>query len=182
MRTRRAEAVAETVALAWQWFIRLAERGKDARPFASVLASLAARSVHSGRRLCGMEKATDVLSPVAQRRHGFQVEALPLSTRTDPESLWARAPGQRLQEVFEERLCDNRQTPVPEQVAFRLDWPRFFSTLSERDRRLAEFLSLGHSAQQAARTFGVCPSRVTQLRRRWCRDWRAFQEATPLGG
>jgi len=70
---RKADAIAETVALAWKWFVRLARRGKDARRFPSVLASFAARAVRSGRRLCGQERVRDVLSPVAQQRHGFSV-------------------------------------------------------------------------------------------------------------
>ena len=57
-------------------------------------------------------------------------------------------------------------TPVPDQVQFRLDWPRFFATLSGRDRRLAAFLALGHSGRQAAGRFGLSPGRVTQLRQR----------------
>ena len=33
------------------------------------------------------------------------------------------------------------QTPVPEQVIFRMDWPNFLKSISPRDRELAEFLS-----------------------------------------
>ena len=64
---------------------------------------------------------------------------------------------------------------MPDQAAFRADFPEFLRTLSERDRNLAEFLSLGHSADKAARKFGVSPGRVTQLRQRMCQDWRAMQ-------
>src|SRR5207244_9353691 len=57
----REEAVAEMVALAWQWYARLAHRGKDAGQFISTLADYAARAVNSGRRLTGMEATKDVL-------------------------------------------------------------------------------------------------------------------------
>src|SRR5262249_60449397 len=70
---RKADAIREMVALCWKWFRRLAERGKDATRFPSVLATFAARAVYNGRRLAGTCKAKDVLSPAAQRRHGFQV-------------------------------------------------------------------------------------------------------------
>ncbi len=40
------------------------------------LAAYAARAVKSGRLLCGQDNAKDVLSPSAQRRHGFQVARL----------------------------------------------------------------------------------------------------------
>src|SRR4029077_17696265 len=65
---RRADYIAETVAVAWQWFAGLAERGKDASTFVSALATLAARAVRSGHRICGSEKSQDVLSPAAQNR------------------------------------------------------------------------------------------------------------------
>ena len=39
---RRDDAVAETVAVAWKWFLRAAERGKDVAGFASA-AGLAGR-------------------------------------------------------------------------------------------------------------------------------------------
>ena len=73
---QREEAVAECLALAWWWFIRLVRRGKNPEAFISVLADFAARAVSSGRRLCGQEKVNEVLSPVAQRRHGFTVQRL----------------------------------------------------------------------------------------------------------
>ena len=71
------EAVAEMVGLCWKWFVRLAEQGKDATHFPSVLATFAARAVYNGRRVAGTCKAKDALSPVAQRRHGFAVGRLP---------------------------------------------------------------------------------------------------------
>src|SRR5262245_38224952 len=73
---QKEDAVQEVIALSWKWFLRLSERGKDVTQFVSALACYAARAVRSGRRLCGHEKARDVLSPVARRRHGFRVEPL----------------------------------------------------------------------------------------------------------
>jgi hypothetical protein len=172
---RREENVAETLALAWSWYRRLAERGKDAAQFPMAFIVLAARSVASGRKAAGMEKSKDVMNPHAQRRYGFRVEALPATTRTGFETLLAEPRGQRLLDAFEERLHEDDVMPVPDQVAFRLDWPEYFGTLSERDRRLAEFLSLGHRATDAADRFKLSPGRVTQLRQQWCREWQAFQ-------
>src|SRR4051794_12926430 len=73
----RRNAVNEMVALAWRWTLRLAQRGKDATQFPTAIATFAARAVRAGRRLTGQEKAKDVLSPLAQRRHGFGVCKLP---------------------------------------------------------------------------------------------------------
>ena len=39
------------------------------------------RPVWAGRHLCGQEPSKDVMSPLAQRRRNFKVEALPTSTR-----------------------------------------------------------------------------------------------------
>src|ERR1700722_11057006 len=77
---RRDECIAEVTGLCWKWFVRLAERGKDARQFPSVLASYACRAVKSCRRVCGQERANDVMSPLAQQRHAFRVERLAFAT------------------------------------------------------------------------------------------------------
>jgi hypothetical protein len=74
---KREDYIAEMVALSWKWFLRLAKRDKDATAFPSALATFAARAVRSGRRLAGQERARDVLSPVAQARHGFVVVKVP---------------------------------------------------------------------------------------------------------
>src|SRR5262245_65050094 len=72
----RDDAVAEVVALAWKWYLGLAERGKDATQFPSILADFAARAVRAGRRVCGRERARDVLSPTAHWRRHFRVESV----------------------------------------------------------------------------------------------------------
>jgi hypothetical protein len=175
----KADKVAETIALAWKWFLRLEEQGKDVARFPSVFVGYLTRAVGCGRRVCGLERGRDVLNPIAQRRNGFKVESLPTSLRNSLENLYAHAQGQTLQDAFEERLRDNTQSPVPDQAAFRVDWPTYFNSLTDRDRRLAEFLALGHTAKQAAYAFGISAARVTQLRQRWCREWRRCQEAEP---
>ena len=48
---RRADCIAETVAVAWKWFCRLAQRGKDATQFAAALAHLAAPPCEPGAAL-----------------------------------------------------------------------------------------------------------------------------------
>jgi hypothetical protein len=171
----RQENIAETIGLCWKWFRRLRECGKDPSRFPSALAAYATRAVRCGRRVCGMERAKDVLSPRAQLRYGFTVERLPHSLATPHEDLYGEANGQRQQDEYEERLRDNTRTPPPEQAAFRIDWPKFLQTLTARDRKLAWFLSLGHSAKAAAAKFNLSPGRVTQLRQQWCREWRCRQ-------
>jgi hypothetical protein len=160
---RKDEAISEMLALAWSWFIRLAERGKDASQFASVLATFAARAVRSGRRLCGQEKAKDVLSPVAQQRHGFSVSPLPVASSSEGN-------------IFDEALVDNMTTPIIDQVQFRLDFPRWRASRSARDRSLIDDLMVGERPFRVSQKYGLSRSRVSELRRQMCEDWTNFAE------
>jgi hypothetical protein len=176
----KADKIAETIALAWKWFVRLHERGKDINQFRTVFVFLVAKAVKCGRRVTGMEKSRDLLSERAQRKHAFKVEALPTSPRASYEARYSKPHGQQDYDAFEERLKDNIITPVPDQVAFRVDWPLFLTTLTLRDRQLAEFLALGNSGKQAAVKYKLSPGRVTQLRQRWCQEWWRFEEGDAL--
>ncbi len=171
---QKEEALGEMVALSWWWFVRLERRGKDAARFPSTLASFAARAVNSGRRLTGQEKAKDVLSPSAQRRHGFHVQSLPTSVGASHETLYAVPHGQQLHDACEERLRDNRRSPVPDQVAFRLDFPAWLGTVTERDRHLVEDLALGHRTLDLAGKYGLSPARISQKRREFHDGWASF--------
>jgi hypothetical protein len=169
---RRADCVAEVVALCWLWFVRLVQRGKDPLAFPVVLAAYAARQVRCGRGLCGQEKGRDALSGLAQRRHGFQVGPLPHATAS-ADRLGAVG-GQRKQDALEELLHDNGQTPVPEQVAFRLDFSAWRRTHARRTRRLMDGMILGESTRELPRKYGLSPGRISQLRRELHNDWRRF--------
>jgi len=171
---KREDAIAEMVALSWRWFLRLVQQGKDPAQFPSTLATFAARAVQCGRRLARMERPRDVLSPRAQQRHGFQVESLPLSTRTSFENLYSVPRGQQRQDVFEERLRDNTVTPVPDQVSFRLDFPAWLQTRTYRDRRVIEDLMAGERTMDVADKHGLTAGRISQLRRDFMEDWQHF--------
>jgi hypothetical protein len=172
---RKEELHSEMVALGWLWFLRLAGRGIDATQFSAALARYAAKAVADGRLLAGQEPAKDVLSPRARRRRGFRVEPLHTLPRRPHHPLFSLVRGQQERDAYEERLTDNTVTPPPDAAAFRIDFPRFLANLSERDRDLALYLSLGHRAKQAATRFGMSPGRVTQLRQQWCQQWRRAQ-------
>jgi hypothetical protein len=158
---RQEEAVAEMVALAWHWFLRMAQRGKDACAFPTVLAGFAARHVNRGRRLCGKERSTETLSSFSQQQHGFEVERLPLDASGSHNPLT-------------EALHDNTQTPVPDQVAFRVDFPNWRRTRTKRDRRILDALMVGERPKTVARRLGLSPSRVAQLRRDFQEDWERY--------
>jgi hypothetical protein len=171
---RRDDAVAEVVALAWKWFLRLVVQGKDPDQFVSVLADYAVRHVKSGRRLCGQERAKDVMSPRAQRSKGFSVEPLNGSTRRSLEDLLGDPHGQELMDVFEERLRDNTRSPVPDQAAFRLDYPNWLSQLGQRNRAVAEDMALDLGTFELAERHKISAGRVSQLRRELHADYCRF--------
>jgi hypothetical protein len=160
----KEDRIAETIDLAWQWFVRLARKGKDACQFPTTLASYAARAVKSGRRLCGQLKAKDVMSELAQQRHGFFVGKLPdFSTESN--------------NPLAEALTDNTVTPVDEQVAFRCDFPAWRSSYDHRRQLIMHALALGHRTKDVAQKFKMSQGRVSQLRREFMDDWQQFTSA-----
>jgi len=170
----KADMICETIALAWRYFLRLHEQGRDISRFTMVFTYTVARAVKSGRRLCGQEKARDVLSSTAQQRHHFKVAFLPDSTAASHHNLYAVPHGQHKHDAFEEILHDDCRTPVPDQAAFRLDFRAWCQTLGERDRRLVYALMIGERTQDVARQFGLSPGRISQKRRQFNQDWHLF--------
>jgi hypothetical protein len=160
-RSLREERIAEMIAMSWQWYRRLAEQGKDAAQFPTMLATFAARAVKSGRRLCGKESAKDALSSTAQRRHGFNVRNLPDGYNP-------------VREAFKDALTDNTVTPPDEQACFRIDFPAWLGTRTERDRRVVHDLMQGERACDVSRKYGMSCSRVSQMRRAFHDDWTRF--------
>jgi hypothetical protein len=170
----KADKVAEAVALGWKWYRRLQERGKDVTQFSTAFAFWLAKAVRCGRRLCGQEKAKDVLSRRAQRQHGFTVEALPCSTQTNFETLFATPHGQQIQDAFEERLHDNMVTPIPDQAAFRIDFRAWLRTLTSRERRILRAMIGNEKTKDLSRQFQVSGGRISQIRREFERGWHEF--------
>ena len=158
---RKDDFIAETIALAWKWFRRLAQKGKDATDFASVLASYAARAVNFGRRVYGQMKAKDVLNEQSQQRHGFYVGKIPDFSTLDTNPL-------------QEALIDNTRSPVPEQVQFRLDFPAWLRTRTQRDRRIIGDMMIGQRTLDLSKKYGISPGRVSQVRREFHDDWQRF--------
>src|SRR5262249_54759421 len=159
---QRSDAIAEVIALAWAWFVRLARRGKDASPFVVALARFAARRVRPGRKLCGVENGKDVLAGRTQGRYAFTVGTLPTYSTLEGTP-------------YEEALRDNTRAEIPEQVAFRIDFPRWLAGLAERDRQLVQDLAMGHRTEVVARKYRVTPGAVSHRRRDFHRAWQRFQ-------
>jgi hypothetical protein len=158
---RRADLTAEAVGLAWKWFRRMAKKGKDGTRFPTAIATLAARAANSGRRVAGQEKSKDVLSPLARRRHGFAVEKLPDFSTLSGNPL-------------AEALHDDRRSPVPDQAAFRIDFPAWLDTFDSRRRSMILDMAQGHRTQELADKYGVSEARISQIRREAAEEWTTF--------
>jgi hypothetical protein len=158
---KKEDLIAELVALCWAWYLRLARRGKDVTAFFFTFCRLAGRAVKCGRRVAGQEWAKEVLSTLAQQRGGFAVERLP-----DFSTLGGNP--------LTEALIDNTQTPPDEAAAFRIDFPTWLTSWSERDRRIIEDLAMGERTLDVSDKYGLSPGRVSQKRREYCQDWDRF--------
>ena len=160
----REEAVTEVIANATCAYKRLHERNELQRAFATALAKFAIKSYWSGRR-CGTSQCShDVYSSRAKQTAGYDLCSL-------------GAPGDQVGEWME-CLVDNRVTSIPNQVAFRIDFPRWLEEQSPRDRRIAERLSLGYSTSDVASEFKISPGRISQLRRQLADSWYEFISVT----
>jgi len=157
----REDAICETVALCWIWYSTLIRKGRKPDEFIGALARYGARAVSSGRRACGQERANDVLSRRCQQRRQLQVYSLP-NVFIPHEN------------VFEDALCDNTQTPVPDQVQFRCDFPTWEQRLPLAKQRLVRGLALGHRTKDLAAEFELSEARISQLRKEFSADYTAF--------
>jgi DNA-directed RNA polymerase specialized sigma24 family protein len=157
----REDLVQEVVANACVAFKALWDRGKQALAYPTVLANYGIRQVRDHRRVGAKLNIKDVLSPYCQKHKGVVVERL--DHFDEEENAWQEA-------VVE----DTRTTPVPDIVAFRVDFAAWLKSLRRRDRRIAESLALGNRTGDVAKRFKVSAGRVSQLRRELAESWRAF--------
>jgi hypothetical protein len=158
---RRDERIQEVLALCWLWCCRLARQGKDARQFSTTLAVFAARQVRSGRSFVGKKTyRNDALSHHAQAVRGFLTTHL--SAAGEEGAAWLPA------------LQENTVSSVPDQVAFRLDFPAWLAALPRRHRQMAEEMATGETTLVLAARYALSPGRVSQLRREFHASWLAF--------
>jgi hypothetical protein len=163
-RVQKDDALQEMRALAWKWFLQLARRGKDVRDFLGAFTALVARAVRCGRRVTRSDKPHDVMCWQTQQRRNFAVRSL----SDDPELAG---------HAIHEALQDNTRSPVPDQVSFRIDFPRWRRRRSQRDRRIIDDLMVGERVLDVAKRFGLTPTRISQLRRELHADWESFTAA-----
>ncbi len=157
---KKEDAVSEVVANTMCAFRRLYERGEPQRIFASALARFAIKQFHDGRRVGTPQCTRDVFSPRVQSMAGFGVCSLNGPNPHDKD--WV------------ECLVDERRTPVPDQVAFRVDFPTWLTSHSKRDQRIVNKSAQRYSTSEVAGEFQISLGRVSQLRRELAESWREF--------
>ena len=154
------DAVAEVIANCMCAYRKLHQKGRLHVAFAGALVRFAVAQFHDGRRVGSRQNSHDVYNPQARRAGGYGLHSLDAAQRSG--SAWA------------ETLVENRRSPVPEQVCFRMDFPAWLDQQGQRNRTIAERLSLGHSTSDVASEFNVSRARISQLRRELAGSWEAF--------
>ena len=162
----RQEAVEECLANALVAYVRLVQLGKVNLAYPTVLARYAVAQVNDGRKVGGHLNIGDVMSSYCQRQKKI---TRALDKFDEEENQWREAVVQ-----------DTRTAPVPEIVAFRCDFAAWLARLGPRNRKIAQFLALSNRTSDAARKFGVCEGRISQLRKEFKLAWDEFtSEAQP---
>ena len=129
--------------------------------YPTVLARYATAQVADGRRVGSSLNVHEVLSAYAQRLKNFKVERLDRRDKDD-EKAWC------------EVLIEDKTTGPFDIVRTKLDFESWLQSLPRRDRKVAQFLSLGNRTSDAAKKFNVSQGRVSQLRRELQQSWNDF--------
>jgi hypothetical protein len=155
-REQRDDAVAEALAAGILAYTSMKRRGREQ------LIHTPGFTRNAVRRVGNSQAAKDVMSDLGRRRHRREVLSYNTGCPTRArDSHW-----------LDEAMAD-RRTPVPEQVAVRVDGGRWLRSLPARDRRMVAALAAGHRAIDMAERFKISPARLCQLRRQWAQDWQA---------
>jgi hypothetical protein len=142
----RRESISEAIAFAFGMYRAACESGKEVPVHA--LARYAALTVKSGACFSGTNRR-DI---TAQHR------CTSLATTADT-------------------LLPDRKAhwPIPDQVAFRLDWLNFTRYCSRKDRFIMDLLAAGYRRNEVARRLNVSAPRITQRMNQVHSRWQAFQ-------
>ena len=155
----REEAVQAAIASACLSYQRLVSQGKLHAVRPSSLADFAVRRVRSGRMVGSRQNSRDLHSPLTQRKHRVFLHSL----TPDKRDAWQAA------------LVESKRVPPADLAAFHIDFEHWLGGFAHRDRKIITALASGERTAAVAGRFGLTAGRVSQLRRRYERDWRVFQ-------
>jgi DNA-directed RNA polymerase sigma subunit (sigma70/sigma32) len=82
--------------------------------------------------------------------------------------------GQQIMDAMDEKMHDNTVSPIPDQAAFRIDFPKWLRTLTPRERRIIGMMVQDETTKELSHRFKLSPGRISQLRRELCRSWESF--------
>lgn len=156
----REDALQEATTSAFVAFVRLWEKGRAQVALPTPLARYALCHWFAGRRLGTPLNQHDVSSPYGRRQRAIRLERL---DRYDAHA-----------DAWCDVLIEDRQTPVPDQAAFRIDFPNWLRQLPRRNRTIAVRLAAGASTSDVAERFQLTTARVSQLRREFHESWLDF--------
>jgi DNA-directed RNA polymerase specialized sigma24 family protein len=139
---RQEEAVQNTIALAWKQYRALVIKGRtDAEQLLTSILYYSIQQTKCGRTIQGCPSAKDTLE---KRRRG-----------------------ETIVENIDIHDLMGRSTPILEAVSFRVDLPRFFDTLTDRQQKTARLLASGFTTSEVAELMDVMPGAVSQFRSRF---------------
>jgi hypothetical protein len=151
------DAMCEIVASCLCAYYRLFQRNELRRAFASTLVRYAVSLYYCGRRVGTSQCSRDAYSRRVNDRSACAL--LSIGIPSDQYGGW------------KETITNNHSTPIPEQVHFRIEFPRWLRAQTLRNRQIAEALSVGYTTAEVARQFRISSGRVSQLRREFCASW-----------
>ena len=154
---QREDALQEALASCFVALAGLWERNRCHVAAPGPLARYAVARWFDGRRIGSPVNNKDVATAYGRRRHGISVMSLG-----------------DCQTVVREACLVDARTPVPEMVAFRLDFPNWLRQLPLRNRLVAMALGHGESTQDVARKHRLSCGRVSQLRSELRNSWEEF--------
>jgi hypothetical protein len=137
----KEESITNAIGLAWKAFYFLFRKGRAGEPgLLDSCLRYSIRQCRAGRLPQGCPRKKDTLAP---RWVG--------PTRLDD---------------FDPEGFVSRSTPIPDAVIFRVDVAEaFFSTLSDRQRKMAVDLAGGMSTSECAAKYKLSAGRISQFRR-----------------
>lgn len=156
----RQDLIAEILASTVCAFARLAAQGKLDVAFPSVLVQHAVKRYFEGRRTGTPLNAHDVLTEYGRGKNGSVVESL---EQIDPE-----------EDDWRQWFLEDRRATPADLVRSKVDFAQWLDQLPSQSRKVACYLGVGNTTNDAARRFGVSAVRISRYRRRLKNDWDRF--------
>jgi hypothetical protein len=164
---RQDDAVQEVIAAAFVNVKRLASLGRLGEAKVTPITIFAIKLYRSGRRTGCRQNSKDVMGDHCRSIGRSRIKNFGLAERiTDT---WQT-----------EAVAINARYPVPQQVAFKMDFGTWFRGLEKRDREIIKALGMGDSTSEVAKKFNVSWGRISQLRRKYAESWFAYIQGTEV--